>query len=477
MLYKEMTGPLVASSPSAQPDKEGLLQVLAGRFKYGFRPDSIALARLRAFALEDLGYSLCLSDEELKHFIAENGMSFEGKAYFVPKETREKIWREARAYFDGGARIIFWEEFYEKHEAWLFNGSVVSDAMLEAVFRELFYELTFTQTFFGCTDKPIAYAVGDEILRVWGDDRLLTYSQIAERLMYVPLERIKYTLAQGGGFIWNSLETYARISDFEITDEERSVIQKMAQIECDAHGYVSMADLPLGEISGRNFWLSVPAVQNAVFRACLAEGYDKKGKIISRKGDAINALAIMKDYCRDVDQCTLGELLAFENEVTGEAHRWIPLEAAYGVLVRIDRDAFVATKRVDFDVDGIDKAIGHFVVGKYLPLKAVTTFAAFPHCGYPWNLFLLESYCRRFSEQFRFDAPGFNSVNAGAIVRKACAMPYVDIMADAVAKADVPLEKNIAARFLFENGYIGKSATARADDVIEIARAIRNGRV
>lgn len=466
--------PETAPYPSAQADKEGLLQVLAVRFKYGFRPDSIALARLRAFALEDLGHGLRFSDEELKRFIAENGMSFEGKAFFVSEETKEKICLEARAYFDGGARIIFWDEFYAKHEAWLFNESIVSEAMLEAVLRELFHELTFTQTFFGYTDKQIAYAVGDEILRVWGDDKLLTYGRIAERLMYVPIERIKDTLAQGGSFIWNGLETYARISAFDITDEERSVIQKLAQIECDAHGYVSMVDLPLSEVGWRNYWLSGTAVQNAVFRACLAEGYDKKGKIISRKGDAINTLAIMKDYCRDVDQCTLDELLTFENDVTGEAHHGIPLEAAYSVLVRIDRDTFVATKRVDFYVDGIDKAIGHFVVGNYLPIKAVTTFATFPNCGYQWNLFLLESYCRRFSGQFRFAAPGFNSVNAGAIVRKACAMSYVDVMADAVARAGVPLEESVVVRFLFENGYIGKSATAKANGVIEIARAIRD---
>ena len=458
---------------SPSPDKERLLLVLSKHFQFGFRPDSIALTRFRRFVNEDLGYEIYLADKELIRFITENGILHDGKVYPVSKETREKIWHMAKEYFGGGARIIFWEEFYAKHESWAFKESVVAGEMLETIFRDLFPELTFTQTYLGYTDKPIAHAISDEILRVWKDDRLLTVGQIAERLIYIPFERIKTALAQNGDFIWNSQETYTHISKFEIIEEERGVIMEIAQAECSLHGYVSITDLPLGEIFERNFELSETAIQNAVFRACLFDGHDKKGKIVSRKGDAINAMAIMKDYCRDIEQCSLDELLAFEKEVTGETHRWIPMEAAYSVLVRIDKETFVAARRVDFDVEKIDEAITFFVRGQYLPLRHVTTFAAFPHCGYPWNLFLLESYCRRFSEQFRFDTPSVNSRNAGAIIRKVCAMSYEEIMADAVAKASIPLEKNIVSDFLFENGYIGKSTTTKADEIIELARVIK----
>jgi hypothetical protein len=117
------------------------------------------------------------------------------------------------------------------------------------------------------------------------------------------------------------------------------------------------------------------------------------------------------------------------------------MEAGYSVMVRADEDTYIAEKYVHFDVAGIDSTLDLFVTGEYLPLKSITTFAAFPHCGQPWNLFLLESYCRRFSDRFRFEVLAVNSKNAGAIVRKSCRLSYAQIMADAVAKSDIPLEK------------------------------------
>jgi len=111
--------------------------------------------------------------------------------------------------------------------------------------------------------------------------------------------------------------------------------------------------------------------------------------------------------------------------------------------------------------------------GEYIPLRVVTTFALFPHCGQPWNLFLLESYCRRFSDKFRFEVLAVNSKNAGAIVRKSCRLSYVKIMAEAVAKSDIPLEKAAIQEYLCSNGYTGKSTTAKAVEILEMAKAIR----
>jgi hypothetical protein len=74
------------------------------------------------------------------------------------------------------------------------------------------------------------------------------------------------------------------------------------------------------------------------------------------------------------------------------------MEWGYGVMVRTDKDSYVAEQFVHFDVAAIDDAIDLFLTGEYLPLRQVITFAALPHCRQPWNLFLLESCCRRFSE-------------------------------------------------------------------------------
>lgn len=456
---------------------EKFTSIISKRFSNGFRLNSsIELSRFRTFYANDLGEEILLSDEELNMCLRASGTTFDNKVYSVSPETKDKIKRLVEKYFTDGAQAIFYTEFYSKNENWLFDKSVISDDMLVSVLKEIFPDLSFTQTYFGYTNASVYTVLESEILRVWGNDVLLTYDQLAERLQYIPIERIKYALGQNSDFIWSSVETFSHISQIEITEEEREAIRDVATQKCNASGYVSITDLCFEEIEERNYELSITAVHNAVYRICLSDKFDKKGKIITRKGDVFDALIIMKEYCRTVDKCLLDDLLNFEKELTGEVHRWIPMEAGNTILVRIDKDTYVAERYVHFDSDLIDEAIGLVVNGDYLPLKEFTTFGAFPDCGQAWNLFLLESYCRRFSRKFRFDTPSVNSRNAGAVIRKSCGMGYTEIMTDAVANADVPLNDVAVGRFLFDSGYTGRSTTAKVKEIIEKAKAIRERR-
>lgn len=470
--------PAAPPRPELAPEViEKLTDVLSAHFANGYRLNSpIELARFRSFAAKDLGEEIVLSHQELNRYISACGTTYDGKVYAVSAETKKRIKKLVDEYFSDGARAIFFAEFYHKNENWLFEASVVSEDMLIDILRRLFPKLSFTQTYFGHTDASVFAALEGEILRVWGDDVLLTYGQIADRLRYIPLERIKSVLGQNGDFIWSSVETFSHVSRIEITDEERQVIREAAVRECNARGYASITDLPFGEIEERNYELSITAVHCAIYRICLSDRFDKKGKILALKGDALDALTIMKKYCGTIDKCSLDDLLIYEKELTGEVHRWIPMVAGNTVLVRIDKNTYVADKYVHFDADIIDEAIGLFVKGDYLPLKSFTTFGAFPDCGQTWNLFLFESYCRRFSRDFRFDAPSLNSRNAGAVIRKSCGMDYTEIMTDAVANANVPLKDTAVGKFLYESGYTGRSTTAKVNEIIDKAKDIRKRR-
>lgn len=455
-----------------------LTHVLSAHFANGYRLNSpIEFARFISFAVRIFGEEIVLPHEELKRYISACGTTYDGKVYVVSEETKERIKELIEEYFSDGARVIFFAEFYAKNENWLFDTSVVAEKMLIDILRNLFPELLFTQTYFGYTATSVFAALEGEILRVWGDDAVVTYSQLAERLHYIPLERIKYALGQNGDFIWSSVETFSHVSRIEITDKERQVLREATSQECHARGYASMTDLPFGEIVERNTELSITAVHNAVYRICLSDKFNKKGKIVAPKGVVFDALTIMKNYCQTIDKCSLDDLLTYEKELTGEVHRWIPMEAGNAVLVRIDKNTYIADRYVHFNADIIDEAIALVVKGDYLPLKSFTTFGAFPACGQTWNLFLLESYCRRFSRKFRFDTPSVNSRNAGAVIRKTCDMDYTEIMTHAVAHADISLKDIIVGKFLYENGYTGRSTTAKINEIIDKAKAIRERRV
>lgn len=152
------------------------------------------------------------------------------------------------------------------------------------------------------------------------------------------------------------------------------------------------------------------------------------------------------------------------------------MEAGNTVMVRIDKDNYVADRYVHFNAELINKAMNPVVKGDYVPLKAFTTFGAFPDCGQTWNLFLLESYCRRFSRVFRFGTPTVNSRNAGTVIRKSCSMNYTEIMADAVANAGIPLNEADIGSFLYDSGYTGRRTTAKTHEIIEKAKTIRERR-
>ena len=456
-----------------------LLKTLEGHFQNGFRSNSpIELRRFRRFAMEDYGEEIILSDVELNNLILSFGTLFEGKVYVVQTDATERIKNVIDSATKDCTEIIFYSALYEQNEDWLFPAGIISDEMLKNTLMSLYPNFVHKKNYLMLEVRSGTEIVkiGCEVLRVWSDDIILSYEQLSERLPYIPIDKIKYVLSQSGDFIWNSEGVYAYISKVDITDEEHASIADFVARAYLKDGYASLSDIPLGEIAERNFELSFTAVQNAAFAIVLADKYDKRGKIVIRKGDILDALSIMKEHCRSLEKCSLRDLLDFERELTGESHRWIPMEAGYTTMIRADENTYLAEKYVCFNTREIDNVLDQFIENNYLPLRSITTFSVFPDCGQVWNLFLLESYCRRFSEQFRFEVLAVNSKNAGVIVHKNHKASYIEIMADAVAVSDIEFEKTAIEDFLCSNGYIGRRSYARVDELIEMAKAIRERR-
>ena len=458
---------------------EILLKTLEEHFQNGFRSTSpIEMRRFRRFIMEDYGEEIPLSDEDIDKLILSFGTLFEGKVYIIQEDAKERIKRVIDSGIKEGIEIIFYSAFYERNEDWLFPASIISVEMLKNLLMSLYPGFIHKKNYlmFEVRSGNELAKIGCEVLRVWGDDILLSYEQLSERLPYIPIDKIKYVLAQSGNCIWNTEGVYTHTGKVDITDEEYTFIADFVETAYLKDGYASLSDIPLGEIAERNYELSLTAIHNAIFAIVLADKYDKRGKIIIRKGDILDALFIMKEYCRSLEKCSLRDLLDFERELTGETHRWIPMEAGYAIMIRADENTFLAEKYVRFNVLEIDNVLDQFVEGNYLPLRSITTFSVFPDCGQAWNLFLLESYCRRFSERFCFKALAVNSKNAGVIVQKNYTASYIEIMADAVSFSNVVLENGPIEDFLCNNGYIGRRSYAKTNELIELANAIRERR-
>jgi len=445
--------------------------VLSSRFANGLRIDStIELDRFRLFAREDCAYDIKMEDSDLKSVLLPCGIVFEGKLYAVAKKAKTNLAETLSAAFLGGEQIIFFETFYEKNEDWLFDEHIVSADMLAVILKTTCPTYFYNRSNLTVTsDVTLASAVAD----CFKCATLLDYDQIADLLPYVPIEKIKLVLAQNAEFIWNTRGIYTHISKVLISQTDQADIRAIVDKEVLTHTYLPASQLPMENIASLNPELSEIALRAAVFQMCLADRYDLNGNVITWKGAPVDASILMEQYCLERDSCTLDELLAYEKEICGGIHRWIPMNAAYKTMVRTEENLFIAENSVNFNIDEIDNAIEHFCEGDYIPLQAVTALMTFPYCGHPWTLFLLESFCRRFSRKFRFEVLAVNSKCVGAIVRQSCPMNYRQIMTDAVAKSGIELTEQKVLDYLCNNGYLGRRSLSNADELIREAKMIQ----
>lgn len=450
--------------------------ILSKRFSNGFRINSpIELMRFRDFALKDADEKLLMSDEELEKEILASGILFNGKVFIVDPEAIIKIKKEIQLNIESGAEIFFYMSFYERNEEWLLDAHVISEEMLRQIIFESFPCFVHRKNYFTPIDRNGSelLKIGREILRVWGEDIVLSYEQLIFRLPYIPEAKIKQALAQNREFIWNSEGVYTQAEKLDIEPGEQAAIEEYVSSVCSRNGYVSISEIPFGELAEKNYEFSQTAIQNAVFARVLHPRFEKKGKIVTKQGSILDEASILKDHYKSLEKCSLADLTALQLELIGESRGTTSLEAALSVMIRADENLFIADRFVRFNTLHIDEVLERIINSEHLPLKSITAFAIFPNCGLPWNSFLLESYCRRFSRRFRFDSLSVNSKNAGAVIDKMCKLSYHEIMANVVARSSISLKTNDVLIFLFEDGYIGRRSYSKIKELVELAENMR----
>ena len=154
--------------------------------------------------------------------------------------------------------------------------------------------------------------------------------------------------------------------------------------------------------------------------------------------------------------------------------QYVALYAAHEQMIRVEKNLFVRDTLINFDVAGVDEALTPFVRGKIIPLRAVTSFTGFPAVeGYSWNLFMLESFLRKYSRKYTFDVAAANSASVGAIYPKSMTFAdYLEVQAAAVVQEHVPLESSAVAEFLVEQGYRANRIAKVTDRIIARAQEI-----
>lgn len=447
------------------------------RFEYGFKDDGVELYRFRASYEEVNGTDCPLDDDILIDSIRDMGFEFDGKIYLISDENMKAIVDEINDYDNQGINIIYYESLYDLKSYEYFDAKIVSADMLKDLLKYLMPRYRYKGNYFALTleRQTELELIRDDIIRVWGGNTLQTFDELALKLPLIPIEKIKFTLAQQSTFVWNSAETYMQAEWFDADEDEIERLADYIDEQCEEHRGVSLDEIPFDHLIEMN-----PEISEAALYTCFCklveDRFERNARILTRKGASKNTYTAVIEFCRKQDKCTYEHLEYIAKQVAGTIRRPDIVEAANAVMVRVDKDDFIADRLIKFDTDRIDAALDYVVTDDFIGMREITTFSTFPFTGYGWNLYLLESYCRRFSKKYKYETRRANSSNSGAIVAKSCALNYHDIMTHAVARSDRKLQQDEVFDFLTEAGYMERKKYSDIDSLINEAAQLRERR-
>lgn len=442
-----------------------IMNILAGRFKNGYRiSSSIDLDRLRNYYVDEYSEALQYDADNINYIITSIALVFDDRAYSYSQDIITKV---KDLLLQIGSPCISIDYFFALHTGELYLDNIFSIEMLRAFIGKHIRDYPIKRNYILLHEDASPSAL---IKDAFMEREEWSFEALHERLPFLRMDSIKQAL-NVSEYLWVGTGTYTHIDNLDLPESEGARIAKFVAEMLQSRDYVIANELDLSKIINLNSNYPFSAIRDAVFRTFLSDKYDKSGQVITRKGVKLRVIDILEQYCRSADTASFSELNALETsfDPDGRTHSAC-LTAGYNTMVRVSDELFVSDNHVTFDVNGIDESIAVYCRGDFLPLRKVIDFSLFPYAGYPWNLYLLESYVRRFSNVFKFDVRAVNSSNIGVIVRKDFIYShYDDILSIALASSYVDLSnKKAIGNYLFDNGYIGWRNLGKSESKISV---------
>ncbi len=461
--------------------RDQVIAVLKEHYPYGFRLESIIdIKRFRRYA-EEQNAELPESDDDLRVEIRKTGAKIDDKVYLIEQDTFAFIRKTIDALALDGSKILFYDCIYDSDASGMEDHYITSADQLKAIMKqcrqnvfESVAEIYFAKNFVSLIGEQMEKdAVTIEIQRVWGGSQTRRTDELAEQLPAIPEEYVRRYLSGNTAFVWISEGVYFNMQRFVISEEEKEAILSFVAEKCNDKGYASISDVPFGNTEEENYELSAIGLQEAIYNAVLLNQYHLNGKILTRDNKTLDVVTLAKQYLIGKNECTFDEMDKKVEEIAGTRYRYMAYDALYSTMVRVDKNRYVAHQYVKFDVEAIDEILSEMIKDKFLAIKEITSFALFPVCGFPWNHYLLESYCYSYSKQYCLKVIGFNDKNAGIIAENDVTDGYTELLARAAARAKIELSMETVGQYYFETGYMGRRRFADLESIVERAKAIR----
>lgn len=440
--------------------RKRILSFVPECFPHGIRPASIIdISKLKRAYQTRFGEGLP-ADIDMVSLLTSVGLKSGEKVYFLSEDQKKSIRSLITDIIRSGHRVIYYSELFSLHGELFEACHIYESPLMQTVLQSILPEHIYKAERMLVDQKANEI---EEITEVFGDDVILTYQQLKNRCPYLPMSVIKGALSRSDRFVWSSPETYAQVDLIELDQAEVSdIVNRILPLILE-EGYFSLAQLPIEESCGLNPQVSSSAVRDAIYNRYMSNEFTRNGLIVKRPGIHLTTYQLMETWLKGLDQVTLTEVEDYERELTGH-HAVLGIVAASSTMVRIDHDHYVSDASIQFNVDAVDHAISLFVGNRIIPITAITSYTSFPDVpGYSWNLYLVESFLRRFSKRFTIDGgPAQMSYVGGISSAERHFDSYEDRLAHAIIQDGVILTEEAIGRYLTDRKYIlRRSETVR----------------
>lgn len=476
MNYDRSTGRIECSenSVSGMPHNDEckkVTSIVASNFKNGYRISSnIDFERFKNFYMSVYSEEFILSSNDLEYIMNTTAVIYDERAYVFDVDVIEYV---CGCFEMISSPCIYINSFFEEYVENLYSKGIFSvdifKAFVEKNCNEVYCKGNYLYLQRGITPT-------DLIRQVFDEQATWTFEELSNKFPYIAENTIRQTLSRDEFFRIES-NAYAHISNIILPDDDGNEIICFIENKLQVRDYVNANEMDLSPFERKNPHYPFLAIRDAVFNKFLAGQYNKNGQLITRQGEKLRLSDVLDQFCHESEEVSLDELNSIEAmlDPKGRTHSQ-SLVVALNNMIRVSDKLFVSKSKVEFDVKGIDEIISLYCAENFVPIKNVVDLTLFPYPGYQWNLFLLESYVRKFSYLFKFDVRAANSSNVGVIVKKSFAYDgYDEIMAIALAKSQTPLDDRKAiGNYLYDNGYIGWRNLGKSENtIVKKARFMR----
>lgn len=450
---------------------EKIIGIINCNFPNGVRDDFIDANRI--FRI----YSTECADKNISHdFIADtihttihaNGIEFGGRFYFISKNKTDYLLLRLGKILEQ-YNIAYYSSLYAKHTDFFARFNIFSPKLLKKILQANDTRYCYFEDFCSVTKTT---RLDYEIAKIFAvTNKSLSLNDVQSKSPYLPTEKIVALLSNTQKYFPTIYGKYLPTAKIQFDCEEIIAAKRQISLCLDAKGYAAPNDYCLSSNLALNPEIAEKDMRRIIYEQFFAKHFAKRGTRLLPKDNPSKDLLHDKliTFLNARNETTLRELKNFSKDL---CHILTALNFALKLLVRVSENLFVKAPLINFDVPAIDEALTPFVQDKIIPLRAVTSFTGFPPVtSYSWNLFMLESFLRKYSRKYSFNAPATNNANIGAIYPKSRKFDnYIDVQATAIAQNKVPLEKTTVENFLIQKGFRTKRLDKVTRQIIDCAK-------